>query len=323
MVNIVIFGAMGAGKSSVINLMAGRQVARTSPDKERCTLRWKEYTIIFDNGTRYQVFDTVGLQEPRPESGEYLTAITDADNLIDALKKRGGINLLLFCVRVGRFAATMQSNYRLFFEIFCQEKVPLVLVVTGLERERGDMEDWYTRNGGIFEVYDIHSVSHVCITAATAIDGRHRVRYEESRRSVRSVVEAHYLAEGWTGGRFTSLLGIVARSSGLLKKRDIVWVLTTRCGIPLEAALQLAQQTRYERFSRDELDPRPLRYRNDTVLDHPQSDFPAPMSKIQVVTQQETQPESPTPSYLNVLSTLTLHSSPYSHRTIRSMLQTL
>jgi hypothetical protein len=319
MVNIVIFGATGAGKSSVINLMAGRQVARTSPDQERCTLDWEEYTISFDNGTRYQVFDTVGLQEPRPESGEYLTAITNADDLIDALKKRGGINLLLFCVRVGRVTATMQSNYRLFFEFFCQEKVPLALVVTGLEREPGDMEDWYTRNGGIFEEYDIHSVRHVCITAATAIDGRHRVRYEESRRSVRSVVEAHYLAEGWTGGRggteFTFPWGFVARASGLPTNRGIVWVLTRRCGIPLETALQIRSQ----RFSRNVLDSRPLkplRYRNDTVLDHPpgQSNFPAP------VTQQETQPESPTPSYLNVLSTLTLHSSPYSHRTIRSML---
>src|ERR1700692_4133230 len=145
MVNIVIFGEMGAGKSSVINLLAGRQIARISPDTHRCTLHWTEYSIFFENGTRYQVFDTVGLEEPRLQTGEYLSAISNAHSLITTLKERGGINLLLFCVRGGRVTATMQSNYRLFFEFLCEERVTLALVVTNLEREM-KMEDWYTRN---------------------------------------------------------------------------------------------------------------------------------------------------------------------------------
>jgi GTPase Era involved in 16S rRNA processing len=250
MVNIVIFGETGAGKSSVINLMAGRQVARTSPDSHRCTLQWTEYTITLADGTRYQVFDTVGLEEPRLDSGEYLTAITNADSLIKALNERGGINLLLFCIRGGRVTATMQSNYRLFFEFLCEEKVPLVLVVTNLEREER-MEDWYTRNVAHLEKYNIHSVAHACITAAITIDDRHRVRYEESRREVCSVVQAHCntLTEGWTGGQgwFTSLLSrLLDFVTGRPKKTDVIGVLTKRCGMTKGAAQQVAQKIRGE-----------------------------------------------------------------------------
>ncbi|KAJ8594433.1 hypothetical protein M405DRAFT_916751 [Rhizopogon salebrosus TDB-379] len=301
MVNIVIFGETGAGKSAVINLMAGRQVARTSPNSHRCTLQWTEYTITLNDGTRYQVFDTVGLEEPRLDSGEYLTAITNADSLIKVLNERGGINLLIFCVRGGRVTTTMQSNYRLFFEFFCQEKVPLVLVATNLEREER-MEDWYTRNVGHLEKYCIRSVGHACITAATTIDGRHRARYEESRVTVCSLVRAHCntIPEGWTGGQgwlASLVVWLLDFTTGRPKKTDVIGVLTKRCGMSKAAAQQVAQQIRSEEFSRGE--PY-LAHGNDRKTTPRMIQSGAPMSKIQGVTQQETQPESPTPSYLNV-----------------------
>jgi hypothetical protein len=250
MANIVIFGETGAGKSSVINLMAGQQIARTSPDSHRCTLHWTEYSITFENGARYKVFDTVGLEEPRLQIGDYLTAISNAYGLINTLKERGGVNLLLFCVRGGRVTATMQSNYRLFFEFLCEEKVPLALVVTNLERETR-MEDWYTRNVGHLEKYNIRSVGHACITAANLLDGRHRGKYEESRGILRGVIEAHYNGsmEGWTGGQgwFTSSISkLVEFVSGRPKKTDIIGVLTKRCGMTKEVAQQVAQQIRGE-----------------------------------------------------------------------------
>ncbi|KAG1745549.1 uncharacterized protein EDB91DRAFT_1121530, partial [Suillus paluster] len=135
-------------------------------------------------GTRYQVFDTASLEGPRLQTREHFFAITNTYGLINTLKERGGINLLLFCIRGGRVTATMQRQL--------QQKVPLALVVTNLERET-NLEDWYTRNMGHLEKHDIRSVGHACITAANLLDERHRD----------NVVQAHCHAsmEGWTEGQ--------------------------------------------------------------------------------------------------------------------------
>ncbi|KAG1812619.1 uncharacterized protein BJ212DRAFT_461188, partial [Suillus subaureus] len=144
----------------------------------------------------------------------------------------------------------MQSNYRLFFEFLCEEKVPLVLVVTNLEREI-NMEDWYTRNVGHLEKYGIRSVGHACITAANLLDGRHRDKYQESRGILRGVIEAHCndFMEGWTGGQgwlASSISKLVEYVAGRPKKTDIIGVLTKRCGMTKEVAHQVAQQIRGE-----------------------------------------------------------------------------
>jgi hypothetical protein len=248
--NIVIFGETGVGSSSVINLMAGQQIAHTSPDCHRCTLHWTEYPITFENGTRYKVFDTVGFKVPCLQTGEYLTAISNAYGLINTLKERGGVDLLLFCIRGGRVTAAMQSSYKLFFEFLCEEKVPLVLVITNLEREER-MEDWYTRNVGHLKKHNIRSAGHACITAANLLDGRHRDKYEESCGILRRVVEAHCNAsmEGWTGGQgwlpsfIGKLVEFVVRRP---KKTDIVGILTKRCGMTKEVARQVARHIRDE-----------------------------------------------------------------------------
>ncbi|KAG9310967.1 hypothetical protein JVU11DRAFT_8845 [Chiua virens] len=35
-------------------------------------------------------------------------------------------------------------NYNLFHAAVCRKKIPVVLVVTGLENSEGDMENWWT-----------------------------------------------------------------------------------------------------------------------------------------------------------------------------------
>jgi tRNA U34 5-carboxymethylaminomethyl modifying GTPase MnmE/TrmE len=248
--NIVLFGETGAGKSSVVNLMAGEEKAITSPDMLRCTMTWKEFSIAFD-GFKYKVFDTIGLEEPQLGINEYLGAIYNARNLIMKLQSEGGIDLLLFCVRAGRVSATLRNNYRLFYEWLCEKKVPIVLVLTGLERETM-MEDWWTRNRGTLDKHQIVVDDHACITAANNLDGRHRLLYEESRKLIRSLVKKHTYDRpegGWKAGdgwlkRFVRSLKELLLGDSSMKKKDIVTVLTTRCGVPREAAQTLATYVR-------------------------------------------------------------------------------
>ncbi|KAG1831904.1 P-loop containing nucleoside triphosphate hydrolase protein [Suillus subalutaceus] len=245
--NIVLFGEAGAGKSSVVNLMAGKEIALTSLGMKRCTLHWQDYVIDFD-GESYKVFDTIGIEESGLEMEEYLVAVANAYRFIKTLDAEGGVDLLLFCIRAGRFTAALQSNYRFFYEFLCEKKVPIVLAITNLEREQR-MENWWDREHSIFPRFGIHVAGHACITAANGLDGRHQQLYEESRIAIRTLVTNYIIGDHngvvWTGGNNVFVLLVRALKKLLVKnthirKMNLTGQLTKRCGMPRETAGQLA-----------------------------------------------------------------------------------
>ncbi|KAG1838828.1 hypothetical protein DFJ58DRAFT_845940 [Suillus subalutaceus] len=135
----------GAGKSSLINLLAGKEVARTSPDMQRCTMHWREYNIGFGD-TSYKSLIPLDSRHRNWESKSY------------------------------RYAA---EQLQALSRIPLREKIPIVLATTNLERERG----WRIggREQGAFDNYQIKVVGHACIAAANRLDGRRKDLYEESR----------------------------------------------------------------------------------------------------------------------------------------------
>ncbi|KAG1737395.1 P-loop containing nucleoside triphosphate hydrolase protein [Suillus lakei] len=244
--NIVLFGQAGVGKSSLVNLMAGKDVAGTSMDLKSCTMQWQEYPIEFD-GKSYKVFDTVGLEEPQLGIPQYLDAVENAYSLIQALERQGGIDLLLFCMRAGRLTATLQNNYRLFHEFLCDKKVPTVVVITYLENEVGEMDAWWKRNEVIFYDREVHVAGHACITA---IKGNFPLRHEESRTTVRKLVK-EFTADGqkqaWKGGdnlfvSFTRNLRELLVGNRKSVRKNMVSRLTKRCGMSPDVAKQLVDR---------------------------------------------------------------------------------
>ncbi|KAH0840209.1 P-loop containing nucleoside triphosphate hydrolase protein [Lanmaoa asiatica] len=178
--HVILFGETGVGKSSLVNLLAGWHVADVSPDSVACTLASTEYQFQLGAAT-IRLWDTVGLEEPERGTNGYMGAIEKATQLIRRLNASGGISLFLFCVRGNRVTTTMQSNYRLFYEVLGKKQVPIAMAVTHLEREL-IMEEWWQRNVKTLEKNGIHVGGHACITT---LEGHSK--YAESRNAVQDL----------------------------------------------------------------------------------------------------------------------------------------
>jgi predicted GTPase len=196
--NIVIFGQAGSGKSSIINLLAGRSVADVSGGAAGCTSSNQHYSIPHGADTTYTFWDTAGLNEADNGTVSSQAAV---QNLLDLVKDHG-VNLLIYCMRP-RLVDISRVNYDLFWKIICMEKVPVVLVVTGLEG-REDMEEWWQENEKTIKRMRMVFAGHACITSWKGREGMYQNAYDESAEKVWKLVTEHsapkpwYMTPGWS-----------------------------------------------------------------------------------------------------------------------------
>ncbi|KAG1800636.1 uncharacterized protein BJ212DRAFT_1497968 [Suillus subaureus] len=180
--NIVIFRAMGAGKSSLINLIADQNITKTGSKLKRCTLTWTKYELpkLFDDEMQCNIFDTVRIDNPEIEPDEYYRSIKNASRLLRKLDEYGGTSLLVYCIQKCRDTGALQSNYQLFREVLYQRRAPIVMVVTCLEEE-AVIEEWWAGNRTSLEASQIIVEGHACATTLKAEDEK----YRKSREAVR------------------------------------------------------------------------------------------------------------------------------------------
>jgi len=195
--NVIVFGECGAGKSSVINMLAGYNAADTSSKVTGCTLESDCYCVNI-RGSPFYLHDTAGLNEGDQGRVPKNEAIVQLFTLIKKLED--GVSLLVFVMR-GRIKESTVSNWRLFQEVICKSQVPTVIVITGLEGE-DDMDDWWFNNKEAFRGYGIRPDGHACITATR---GRRRPsgvfalqeEYDESKHKVERLIRSTFLQSPW------------------------------------------------------------------------------------------------------------------------------
>ncbi|KAG1890744.1 P-loop containing nucleoside triphosphate hydrolase protein [Suillus fuscotomentosus] len=165
---IVVCGESGSGKSSLVNLIAGTNIAKTSPDAVGCTTG----TNVYDSdkltsrqaGTlKVKLIDTAGLDEGTQGMVSDEEARKVLKELLRTLTKQGNVHLIMYRVRGGKNIRTLRRNYELI-RSQVKSKVPIVLVVTCLEIYRPEMEDWWKVNEKTILGLGMIFSGHACIT---------------------------------------------------------------------------------------------------------------------------------------------------------------
>lgn len=127
---VILFGESGHGKSSIVKMLAdatNNVLAEVGNSVEGVTFKSQCYTRQIA-GELYDVWDTVGLGEGEHGTVAGPEAIAALYRLMHHLK--GGIHLLIFAIRGPRLSGQNKKNYDMFYKIFCEEEVPIVLLVT-------------------------------------------------------------------------------------------------------------------------------------------------------------------------------------------------
>ncbi|KIJ12357.1 hypothetical protein PAXINDRAFT_26149, partial [Paxillus involutus ATCC 200175] len=161
--NIVVFGQSGAGKSSLINIIAGGSTAATSSRAIGRTFEYRKCDVEV-HGKCYAIWDTAGLDEGSHGRAPAERAEENLKQLLHELVKVNGIDLLIHCVSGSRPRKALLNNYNLFYSAIGRKKVPIALVVTGLENEEGEMEEWWAANEAEFTALKMHFDAHACVT---------------------------------------------------------------------------------------------------------------------------------------------------------------
>jgi GTPase Era involved in 16S rRNA processing len=248
--NVVLFGATGAGKSSVMNMLLGADVVKTSSSPDGCTFENTPHIVDLD-GQSFRIFDTVGLNEGSDGKVPTKDAIAGLYKLIKELKD--GLSLLVLCIRVHgkeKVKKSTQNNYEMFYSALCQAKVPIVIVILGLENMGPDMELWWRVHQKEFLRWEMHFTDHVCGTAVRGPNNCFEGEYKETRKKLRDMIKRSYLDDPWQMEPTNFFLTAAKKIwNGIIKlfgmasiRRELADALQKGAGMPASEAIRFANE---------------------------------------------------------------------------------
>ena len=238
-INVVLFGKAGVGKSSLINLISGRPVARVTSDTESCTLDSTSY-LIDTLKRQFVVWDTVGFNGVRNGHDNTRQAVVNTAQLIRSLSAESGVDLLVFVKKCGKLTPSELNSYRLFEKFLCEGQVPVAVIVTHLEDQK-PMEQWWETNGeGLLKALSGNVIGHACITSLASPDPEDsRGKASESKLAVQDMLE---ICVSFLDGEAAQS---PAKESGethrLLENRMTVENLVSYCGLTRELAKEVVK----------------------------------------------------------------------------------
>ncbi|KAI9572096.1 P-loop containing nucleoside triphosphate hydrolase protein [Boletus coccyginus] len=194
--NVIVFGESGVGKSSVINTIAGKHITQTSNDAVGCTFRYQCYQVLLD-GFTVNLWDTVGLDEGSEGTVPARQAESNLKAFLRQITRWNGIDLLLYCVRGTRVRQALLRNYNIFYAAICRKKVPVALVVTGLENYEGNMEAWWTKHEKDLVKHGMRFDAHACVTTMRSDHPAIQNRLKQSRDALRNLVQPNFETATW------------------------------------------------------------------------------------------------------------------------------
>jgi len=182
-------------------MIASKTIAGISNNAMGYTFGSVDHEVAI-NGQTYRLWDTSGLNEGEHGTVPGDQAVKNLKDLVHRLKDRG-ISLLVYCIRGTRFRDILKKNYDVFAGMICQDQVPVVVVITGLENEV-PMEKWWIENAKEFEKQKMKFVGHACVTTTkgklSKISGKpiFEEEYKESEKVVRELVHRHCAKTPWS-----------------------------------------------------------------------------------------------------------------------------
>ena len=187
--NVILFGEAGAGKSSVVNMIVGKAVAKVSSAPSGCTFQNDAYEAVIGD-KRYVIYDTAGLNEGEHGRVPHWQAIRELYTLIRQLD---GVSLLVYCMR-GRVLGNARTNWNLFNKVICGGNVPAIAIVTGLESSRNTDSDKFR---AVFKANGMEAMDVGCVVSIRGTKNEYADYYAESQVKVRALVTKHCLEKSW------------------------------------------------------------------------------------------------------------------------------
>jgi len=208
--NIVIFGETGSGKSSIVNGLVGRKVAAVSDKAVGCTFTYDVYKM-----GAYNLYDTVGLSEGDHGTKSLEVALKELCNLLKSLSE--GVSLLIYVSKKGRITKSIDANYKIFVDKLCMGNVPVVLVITHFDKHPGN---WWMDNKEHFDKYGMNFATVICgcsMDPADATDVQKELIASTSE-NIREAITKYVLPAPWKveGGALVWFKTVVTGILGIL-----------------------------------------------------------------------------------------------------------